>query len=180
MNDIEVESTVGERVLIVEDDPATRSGLAELVQAWGFQTAEAADGEEAMRKVTTFRPGDHRVRSRHAANGRFGTLAGAERSAERYHLHPPDGARHCRQRGRGDQRRRIRLFEQAGRAATSADPPAEGGRTAGHAARGARTPSPVARTGELRPDHRQQSRDSHRVSRDRAVGADRRIGPDIG
>jgi DNA-binding NtrC family response regulator len=30
--------------------------LAELVQAWGFQTAEAADGEEAMRKVTTFRP----------------------------------------------------------------------------------------------------------------------------
>jgi DNA-binding NtrC family response regulator len=56
MNDIEVESTVGERVLIVEDDPATRSGLAELVQAWGFQTAEAADGEEAMRKVTTFRP----------------------------------------------------------------------------------------------------------------------------
>ncbi|MEP6893772.1 MAG: sigma-54 dependent transcriptional regulator, partial [Gaiellaceae bacterium] len=26
------------------------------VQAWGFQTDEAADGEEAMRKVTTFRP----------------------------------------------------------------------------------------------------------------------------
>ena len=46
----------GERVLIVEDDPATRSGLAELVQAWGFQTSEAVDGEEAMRKVTTFRP----------------------------------------------------------------------------------------------------------------------------
>jgi DNA-binding NtrC family response regulator len=46
----------GERVLIVEDDPATRIGLAELVQAWGFQTDEAADGEEAMRKVTTFRP----------------------------------------------------------------------------------------------------------------------------
>ena len=56
MNDIDPEATVGERVLIVEDDPATRSGLAELVQAWGFQTAEAAEGEEAMRKVTTFRP----------------------------------------------------------------------------------------------------------------------------
>ena len=26
------------------------------MQAWGFQTDEAADGEEAMRKVTTFRP----------------------------------------------------------------------------------------------------------------------------
>jgi DNA-binding NtrC family response regulator len=46
----------GERVLIVEDDPSTRSGLAELVQAWGFYTDEAPDGEEAMRKITTFRP----------------------------------------------------------------------------------------------------------------------------
>ena len=57
MNDAtEPEPVVAERVLIVEDDPATRSGLAELVQAWGFHTDEAADGEEAMRKVTTFRP----------------------------------------------------------------------------------------------------------------------------
>ncbi len=46
----------GERVLIVEDDPATRTGLAELVQAWGFQTDEASDGENGLRKVTTFRP----------------------------------------------------------------------------------------------------------------------------
>jgi DNA-binding NtrC family response regulator len=46
----------GERVLIVEDDPATRSGLAELVQAWGFQTEEASDGEDGLRKVTSFRP----------------------------------------------------------------------------------------------------------------------------
>ena len=46
----------GERVLIVEDDPATRTGLSELVQAWGFYTDEAADGEDALRKVTTFRP----------------------------------------------------------------------------------------------------------------------------
>jgi DNA-binding NtrC family response regulator len=52
----DLQPQVGERVLIVEDDPATRTGLAELVQAWGFQTDEAADGEEAMRKVTTFRP----------------------------------------------------------------------------------------------------------------------------
>src|SRR5687767_9014105 len=45
-----------ERVLIVEDDPATRTGLAELVRAWGFQTDEAPDGEEGFRRVTTFRP----------------------------------------------------------------------------------------------------------------------------
>ena len=55
-DEIESQPPVAERVLIVEDDPATRSGLAELVQAWGFLTDEAADGEEAMRKVTTFRP----------------------------------------------------------------------------------------------------------------------------
>jgi DNA-binding NtrC family response regulator len=48
--------STGERVLIVEDDPSTRSGLAELVQAWGFNTDEAPDGEEALRKVTSFRP----------------------------------------------------------------------------------------------------------------------------
>ena len=47
---------VPERVLIVEDDPATRVGLAELVRAWGFQTEEAANGEEAMDKITSFRP----------------------------------------------------------------------------------------------------------------------------
>jgi DNA-binding NtrC family response regulator len=54
-NDI-LDPSTGERVLIVEDDPSTRTGLAELVQAWGFITDEAPDGEEALRKVTTFRP----------------------------------------------------------------------------------------------------------------------------
>jgi DNA-binding NtrC family response regulator len=56
MEEMDQESSPGERVLIVEDDPATRSGLAELVGAWGFQTDEAADGEEGLQKVTTFRP----------------------------------------------------------------------------------------------------------------------------
>jgi DNA-binding NtrC family response regulator len=49
-------SPSGERVLIVEDDPATRSGLTELVQTWGFTTDEAPDGEEALKRVTSFRP----------------------------------------------------------------------------------------------------------------------------
>ena len=48
--------TVAERVLIVEDDPATRVGLAELVGRWGYQTDEAANGEEALLKITSFRP----------------------------------------------------------------------------------------------------------------------------
>jgi DNA-binding NtrC family response regulator len=45
-----------ERVLIVEDDPATRVGLTELVRTWGFLTDSAEDGVEALAKVTTFRP----------------------------------------------------------------------------------------------------------------------------
>src|SRR5690349_20484821 len=50
------DTSPAERVLIVEDDPATRVGLTELVSAWGFQTDEAANGEEALQKITTFRP----------------------------------------------------------------------------------------------------------------------------
>ncbi len=46
----------GERVLIVEDDAATRNGLTELVRSWGFEADAAADGEAALPKVTAFRP----------------------------------------------------------------------------------------------------------------------------
>src|SRR5687768_12681717 len=56
MEEMDQQSSLGERVLVVEDDTATRSGLAELVGAWGFLTEEAADGEEGLQKVTTFRP----------------------------------------------------------------------------------------------------------------------------
>ena len=49
-------SHAAERVLIVEDDPATRSGLTELVRAWGFTAEAAADGADALEKVTAFRP----------------------------------------------------------------------------------------------------------------------------
>jgi DNA-binding NtrC family response regulator len=45
-----------ERVLIVEDEPSTRLGLTELVRTWGFAAESAADGEEALTSVTSFRP----------------------------------------------------------------------------------------------------------------------------
>jgi DNA-binding NtrC family response regulator len=47
---------VSERILIVEDEPAARSGLEQLVKAWGFVAESAGDGEEALEKITTFRP----------------------------------------------------------------------------------------------------------------------------
>ena len=46
----------GERILVVEDEPATRLGLTELVRTWGFTADAAADGEEALQKITAFRP----------------------------------------------------------------------------------------------------------------------------
>ena len=47
----------GERVLVVEDDRAARVGLTELIRAWGYVAEDASDGEEALQKITTFRPG---------------------------------------------------------------------------------------------------------------------------
>src|SRR5581483_6454021 len=47
---------VAERVLIVEDDAAARVGLEQLVKNWGFIAEAAGDGEEALEKVTSFRP----------------------------------------------------------------------------------------------------------------------------
>jgi len=54
--DISRTKAVAERILVVEDEPAARSGLEQLVRAWGFVAESAADGEEALEKVTSFRP----------------------------------------------------------------------------------------------------------------------------
>src|SRR5277367_3862247 len=45
-----------ERVLIVEDEENERTGLAELVSGWGYRTDTAADGMEALEKVSHFGP----------------------------------------------------------------------------------------------------------------------------
>ncbi|MEO6224114.1 MAG: sigma-54 dependent transcriptional regulator [Vicinamibacterales bacterium] len=39
------------RVLIVEDDPAQRTGLTQLVTGWGFSVSSAPDGEAALAQV---------------------------------------------------------------------------------------------------------------------------------
>src|SRR5437879_1021241 len=45
-----------ERVLIVEDEAAARVGLEQLIKSWGYIAESACDGEEALEKVTSFRP----------------------------------------------------------------------------------------------------------------------------
>jgi len=46
-----------EKVLIVEDEEHERSGLAELISAWGYRTETAKDGLEGMDKVAGWSPG---------------------------------------------------------------------------------------------------------------------------
>ena len=49
--------TIQEKVLIVEDEENERSGLAELVSAWGYRTDIARDGLEGLEKVAAWSPG---------------------------------------------------------------------------------------------------------------------------
>jgi DNA-binding NtrC family response regulator len=46
-----------QRVLIVEDEDNERTGLAELISAWGYRTDTARDGLEGLEKVTAWSPG---------------------------------------------------------------------------------------------------------------------------
>jgi DNA-binding NtrC family response regulator len=46
-----------EKILIVEDEESERTGLAELVQSWGYRTDTAKDGLEALDKVVAWSPG---------------------------------------------------------------------------------------------------------------------------
>src|SRR3954468_4086607 len=48
---------IQEKVLIVEDEENERSGLAELVQGWGYRTDTAKDGLEGLEKVAAWSPG---------------------------------------------------------------------------------------------------------------------------
>jgi DNA-binding NtrC family response regulator len=45
-----------EKVLIVEDEDNERTGLAELISAWGYKTETARDGLEALEKIAAWVP----------------------------------------------------------------------------------------------------------------------------
>jgi len=44
------------KILIADDEPASRRGLQELLASWGYDVAVAADGEEALEKASEFQP----------------------------------------------------------------------------------------------------------------------------
>ena len=45
-----------EKVLIVEDEDNERTGLAELVSAWGYRAETARDGAEGLEKIASWSP----------------------------------------------------------------------------------------------------------------------------
>lgn len=44
------------RVLIVDDEENQRTGLAAMVQAWGYEAQTAANGQEALERISSFHP----------------------------------------------------------------------------------------------------------------------------
>ena len=44
------------RVLIADDDGNTRKGLRELLELWGYEVAEASDGEAAAEQARSLTP----------------------------------------------------------------------------------------------------------------------------
>lgn len=44
------------RILVIDDDPITRNGVAEVLQEEGYAVAVAADGHEGIAEFTAFHP----------------------------------------------------------------------------------------------------------------------------
>ena len=47
---------MSDRVLVVDDEEASRTGLRSLLSTWGFQVEEAANGAQALEQALAFRP----------------------------------------------------------------------------------------------------------------------------
>jgi DNA-binding NtrC family response regulator len=50
------EMTMAHRILVVDDEEASRVGLKALLSKWGYEVQEAGSGEEAFEKAAGFRP----------------------------------------------------------------------------------------------------------------------------
>ncbi|RPI07559.1 MAG: response regulator, partial [Zetaproteobacteria bacterium] len=45
-----------DRILVADDDEASRRGLKALLANWGYEVEEAADGQDALEKAAKFLP----------------------------------------------------------------------------------------------------------------------------
>jgi CheY-like chemotaxis protein len=51
-----VGAVMSPRILVADDDEATRQGLKTLLSSWGYEVEVAADGDEALARARTFGP----------------------------------------------------------------------------------------------------------------------------
>ncbi len=51
-----VGAEMAQRILVVDDEEASRKGLKTLLSKWGYEVEEASSGEAALEKATTFHP----------------------------------------------------------------------------------------------------------------------------
>ena len=49
-------TTMGQRILVADDDPSALEGLSRLLSAWGYEVDTAQDGRVALEKVSQVRP----------------------------------------------------------------------------------------------------------------------------
>ena len=124
------------RVLIADDLEASRKGLAALVATWGYEVEEAGDGEEALAKATDSNPAVVITDLVMPKLDGLGLLKARAGRAAVHHGHHPHRPRHHRDRGGGDQGRRLRLPDQAGGRGAAAPPRGKGHREGRGAARG--------------------------------------------
>ncbi|MGH7424288.1 MAG: sigma-54-dependent transcriptional regulator, partial [Candidatus Methylomirabilales bacterium] len=47
---------MGQRILVADDEGASRKGLKALLANWGYEVEEASNGEEALQKAVAFLP----------------------------------------------------------------------------------------------------------------------------
>ena len=129
------------KVLIADDDDASRSGLAALLSGWGYTVEQAGDGAEALDKARAAQPSV--VISDLVMPGMDGLelLRSLTEELPFAAGHPPHRAGLDRHRGGGDEGRRVRLPHQAGRGVPAQAAHPEGGREGGGGPRG-RTAAP--------------------------------------
>ena len=167
------------RVLIVEDDASARRGLTELVRAWGHEAEGAADGQEGLEKITTYRPSAVLADMVMPRMDGLELLRRVKEQLGRPHVRADYRPGQRRHRRVGDEGRRVRLPDKAGRSAAAPHAPVARFRAQERAARRREPPPAAPGPRPLRRDGRQRARLTLCLSRDRAGRADGRVGAGV-
>ena len=169
-----------QRILIADDQEASRKGLAALVATWGYEVEDAGDGDEALAKAIEHNPAVVITDLVMPKRDGLGLLKALQAELPVHHGHHRHRPRHHRDRGGGDQGRRLRLPDQAGRRGAPSPPRREGHREGRGAARGQRA-APAGQGGVgPRPPGRDEQGDAGGVPPDRPRRADVRARPHRG